>query len=395
MLRRADGAAEDVGDALRAHGGRQVVRGHLLRRDQDSLLATVGCLDPAVEEVGHVRILLRFGGAELRPPRVRQDLRHDPRHREWRKRLREGKGLVILRHRDQAGQRRPGPGVESIEPVHGQRPAELPHPVAAIVDAEHPVAVPDGRRRRAVNLEHEWLDEFVGLAAGVRPLHRLHGVGFAAARAADQRFIRQSGPVPAPVAVHRKVAAGQRGDLCARAGQARQVGLQSPHDLRSRLRRRIPAVEKAMDRDAGNVVPDTQFHRGQEVRVDRLHAPRAEEAHEVKRAAALPEPGAEIHQRLPSKKVAAADACGNPDEVLRHHPAGAKVQVPHLAVAHLPFGQAHGQAAGVEEGSRFAVPEAVPNGGPGEFDGVSFALRPVAPPVEHDEDHLARRAAGV
>jgi hypothetical protein len=47
--------------------------------------------------------------------------------------------------------------------------------------------------------------------------------------------------------------------------------------------------------------------------------------------------------------------------------------VPHLAVPHLAPGKAHGETAGVEQGTRRASPESVPDRGGGQLDGISFA----------------------
>ena len=67
---------EVVGDPRRAHLRHQIVGGDLLRRDEDAILALVGLLAPAVEEVGDVRVLLGLGqpqvGAAVRGEHVRE-----------------------------------------------------------------------------------------------------------------------------------------------------------------------------------------------------------------------------------------------------------------------------------------------------------------------------------
>ena len=64
------------GHAGRAHLGLLVVGSDLCRRHQLAILARERLLASAVEEVGHVRVLLGFGGVELPQTGVRQDLRH-------------------------------------------------------------------------------------------------------------------------------------------------------------------------------------------------------------------------------------------------------------------------------------------------------------------------------
>ena len=44
----------------------------------------------------------------------------------------------------------PAAGVELVEPVDGERAHDLPHPVAAIVEEEHAVAVPHRGDRHSV-----------------------------------------------------------------------------------------------------------------------------------------------------------------------------------------------------------------------------------------------------
>ena len=150
-----------------------------------------------------------------------------------------------------------------------------------------------------------------------------------------------------------------------------------------------------MHRNPRHLEAHSQFHRGQQVGVDGVYAAGAEQPEQVERAAVLAEPSAELDQRGDLEKFAGADARRNADEVLRDHPSCPEVQVPHLAVAHLPLGQPHCQAAGVEQGPRGALPEAMPDRRPGELDGVPVTLRAVAPTVQDHEDHLARGVAAV
>ena len=64
---RRDAVAEQVADAVGAHGRLQVVGGHVARRvDKRPALALAAVLTAAVEEVGDVRVLLRLGHVQLR-----------------------------------------------------------------------------------------------------------------------------------------------------------------------------------------------------------------------------------------------------------------------------------------------------------------------------------------
>ena len=102
-----------------------------------------------------------------------------------------------------------------------------------------------------------------------------------------------------------------------------------------------------------------------------------------------PQRGAELDQRRELVELAALDALGDADQVLRHDAAGAEVEVAHLAVAHLALGEADGQPARVQESARVRVPEPVPDRGVGQLDRVALALGPVAPAVQNDQDDPA------
>ncbi len=141
-----------------------------------------------------------------------------------------------------------------------------------------------------------------------------------------------------------------------------------------------------MDGDGRHPLAHAQLDAGEQVTVERVHAARAEQPDEVEGAARLPELAAELDQGGKLVELPALDALGDPHEVLRHHPAGAEVEVADLAVPHLPFGQADGQAAGVQQGPRVRRPEPVPDRRRGQLDRVAVVLAPVAPAVQHDQD---------
>ena len=138
-----------------------------------------------------------------------------------------------------------------------------------------------------------------------------------------------------------------------------------------------------------------ELDAGQQVPVDGVHPTGAEQPDQVQGAALAAECGAELRQRLQPVELAGPDALGDADQVLRHHAAGPEVEVAHLAVAHLAFGQAHGQAAGVEQGARLVLPEPVPYRGAGQLDRVALAGFAVAPAVQNHEDHRSGGSARV
>ncbi len=348
MLPGLDRLAERIGDAGCAHLGGEVIGGHLLRGNQYPILAWLGWLVAPAEEVCDMGVLLGLGGAELGAAVSSQHLGHDVGHAERRERDRDGEGLVVLRHRDAAD---PGPAghVEAVESVDCQGAHNLAHAVTAVIEAEHRVAIANRRDRLAAPLQHDGVDELVGLAPVVRGIHRGHGIGHRRAYTVHHGFVGNPGALPAAVPVHGVVAARERGDDAGAAGDAGQVLLQPGNNSSAQGGRGIPSVEETLDGDAGNTKANTQFDTGDQVTVDGVHAAGAEEADQVKCSASALEVAAQLDEWLKREEVAAGDALGDPDEVLGHYAAGAQVEVANFAVAHLALGEADRQAARLQQ----------------------------------------------
>src|SRR5690242_18871698 len=65
---------------------------------------------------------------------------------------------------------------------------------------------------------------------------------------------------------------------------------------------------------------------------------------------------------------------------------GANIQVADFAVAHLPFGQADVWAAGLDQGVRIFLQQAVVSWLSRERDSVSFGFGPITPAVKDDKN---------
>ena len=161
--------AQHVGDAGRAHLRHEIVRRDLLARHEQPVLARKRRLDAAVEEVRHVRVLLRLGRAEHAscPRWTPLRRRCSPSTAAGRRRA-ASKRPVVRRHRRdrelRASATSKPSNVGSVSAAH-----DLPHPIRAIVEADH-------RRRRRASArpglpsvdDHRRRDELVGLVALVR-----------------------------------------------------------------------------------------------------------------------------------------------------------------------------------------------------------------------------------
>ncbi len=371
--------AQHVGHARRAHLRLQVVRRHLLRRHQQAFFALVRRLNPAVEEIGHVRVLLRLGGAEHRLAAFGQHFGDDAGqdHRSERDGKRECG--VVLRHRDEPD-RGAVPHVEAVEPVERQRPHDLTHPVGAEVEAEDAIAALDPRRVR----DHPRLHEFVGLTRLIRLRDRRERIGDRRADAVDHRVVGELGPVPSLVAVHRVVAPHHSGHGDAIA--------QLPHEPEPRLGERIASIEPRVQHHR-DLLPPPQLDRREQVLVERVDAAVADETHQVQGSARRAQGGAQLHERGETEELPRRHRLRDPDDVLRHDATGAEIEVADLAVAHLALGQPDGEAGRVEQGARRALPQPVPGRRAAQLDGVAFAHRAEAPAVEHDQDDRGAPAA--
>jgi len=162
------------------------------------------------------------------------------------------------------------------------------------------------------------------------------------------------------------------------------------HKAERRLRRRVPPVEERVDRD-GNAGTAPQLDGGEQVLVERVHAARPDETQEVQGAPGTSQRFAQRDERLQPVELSRGDALGNAHDVLRHDAARAEVQVPDLAVAHLPFGETHRQPRRLEQRARRPLPEAMPDGRRAELDGVAVPAGTEPPAVEDDQDDRGAR----
>jgi hypothetical protein len=139
-----------------------------------------------------------------------------------------------------------------------------------------------------------------------------------------------------------------------------------------------------MDRD-GHTGIVAEPDRGEEMRVERVHAAVADEPDEVQGPPGLLERPAEIDKRRQLEELSRFDGLRNPHHVLGDDATSPEVQVSDFAVADLPLRKPDRQPRSVQQGSRSACPEAVPGGRVAQLDGVAFTARAEPPAVKDDE----------
>ena len=115
----------------------------------------------------------------------------------------------------------------------------------------------------------------------------------------------------------------------------------------------------------------------------RVHPAVAQQPQEMQ----LPLPPA-LH-RLPEQRhvleLLVGDHQIDPRNVHMHNASRAHVHVPHFAVAHLPFGQAHERPGSLNQRVRKFAKQFVVSRFARERDRVSFRLRAVPPSIEHGQ----------
>src|SRR5688572_30708945 len=97
------------------------------------------------------------------------------------------------------------------ERLADERLRELPAAVGPEVEEDRAVSRAN-RHRSAAIVDDGRGDELVGDSLGISAADRLRRRCGELTRAVDERIVRQAGPLPAPVAVHREVAPGHRPD---------------------------------------------------------------------------------------------------------------------------------------------------------------------------------------
>ena len=145
-----------------------------------------------------------------------------------------------------------------------------------------------------------------------------------------------------------------------------------------------------MDRH-GQVVSPPEFNGREQMLVQRMDPAGPDQPDEVQRAAALSCSFTQLDERRQAEELARLDGLRDAHDVLRDHAAGTEVQVTHLAVADLSLGESNGELRCVKERAGRLSPEAMPNGGVTELDGVALAAGTKTPAVEHDQDDRGAR----
>ena len=369
-----------VGQLVRAHLGLQVVGRNLGRRHQHALLAGIGCLDSAVEEIGDVRVLLGLGNAQLPEPlpgdvfaeTVADVLRQECR-RQREVRAVAGQRAVVTEFGYVASRKTAEPGI-------GERARHLAGAVGAEIHEHHRVAVTHRHDRRDCGRLHE----LVAFAARIGLLER----GQRIARLVERLALREQvvgglHAFPALVAVHRIVASDDGGD--APGFELRAFVLQQRERRGGAPGRRVAPVEKRVHthiRDAGR---GRQFDHGGDLQLMAVHPARRQQAEDVQCRMIRTRGGGSLIQHRIGEKLAVINRGFDARVILVNHATRPDVEVADFRIAHLRGGQADPFLGGVDGGMRAGPPPDVPVRLAGQADRVVFARLTVAEAVEYDQ----------
>ena len=375
-----------VGHEVGAHFGLQVVGCHLGAGDEGPVLALEGRLDAAVEEEGHVGVFFGLGDAQLGEALFGQILAHDMGEGLGLEgHLHVGHGDVVLGEADVVHRQAAQAALKAGEGVVDKGAGDLPRAVGAEVEEDHGVA-----RRNPAALAGDGGDhELVGHAGGIAFFHDLHRAALVAL-AVYEGGVGLFHPVPAVVAVHGVVAAGDGGDFA--HAQLGELLLELLDVALAGIGRDVAAVHDGVHVQLGGAQVLCQVQQAEQMLDVAVHAARGEKAHQMDGFAALDGGLHGPHNGLVFADGAILDGFGDAGELLVHDAARTDVGVAHLAVAHLAVGQANVHAGGADGGVGAGGEQTVQVGGAGGHNGVAVGL--FGHPAEAVEDAEHERLFG-
>ena len=372
-----------------------------------AVLAGEGTLDAAVEEVGDVRVLLRFGHPELGASGPRQDLAEGVVDGAGGEEDGVGEVVLVAGHRDECAEGAAGAG-EVGEGGVGEGGGELPGPVRAEVEEEDAVSgadaggggagrssgpgggtALDGSCALVRAAHHDRRKELVGGAFAVAARDVGRGVFHKGSIPLDDRPVGALDARPAPVAVHGEPASRHGGDpgVAGRRG-ARGQFLDPPEP---RSGRSVPSIGDAVDpdRDAGALGP---VQEGTQVADFAMDASVRTQPDQVEAAPGPAELRGQVRQLGKGEEGPVPDRRGDPRDVLVDDPARPEVQMADLGVPHLARRQPDRLARGSEQAPGATREQPVAHGG--ACHGHRVALPPDlrgirgsdAPAVADDQD---------
>src|SRR5215510_5456970 len=107
-----------------------------------------------------------------------------------------------------------------------------------------------------------------------------------------------------------------------------------------------------MDRDTRHFALGAEVDERKQMLVDRMDTTAADEAHEMDGPVVPDSSVTRTRECLISEERTVADRVVDTNEVLHDDAAGAQIQMPDLAVSHLPLRETDGETGRVQQGTR-------------------------------------------
>ncbi len=291
-------------------------------------------------------------------------------------------GGVVLRHGD----------IVQLQRLHaelgegglGERLGDLPAAVGSEVEADHYVTIGDGGYRRTGFIRHRMgPDEFIRNAFRIASVEGLQRVSNRGAAPMDQQVIGQLHALPPLVPVHGIVPADH-------AGYPGRLPLhrceEALHVAPAAAWVGVPPIGEGVHEDLRQAAPGRHAAEGLQVGAHGMDAPIGNQADQVEPPATRAEEG--FLQDRRTLQAAVRNGLVDAHQVLVHHAAGPDVEVPYLAVAHLPRRQPDMLSVGKQGGVRGFSHQAVDERGMGGGNGIAGIARTQPPAIHDDEDCL-------
>ena len=341
-----DAFDELVRDRLGGHVRLEVVGGYLGGGNEVAVLEGELLLDAAVEEEGHVGVLLGLGDVALRDGCLAQRFGEDVAHVLRDEGDGEGVFGVVGRHGGEGDvfrvrEIRFGGAVDVAEEL-----GDLADAVGAVVEEEEGVVVLDAG---VGAVDDDGFQEFVVLAGGVAGFDRGGRVAAFFAFARNHAFHADFDTVPPLVSVHDVVPADHGGELRFAAHRG-DLSKEVAHVAGPGFGVGIAAVAEEMDEYFGDGHFFGDLQEGIEVVDVTVNAAIADQSQEVQSSVSINGALEGVGQCLDLVQFPFLDRLVDPHDVLPYYSTGANVQVTDFAVTHQSFGEADSKGGGIESG---------------------------------------------
>src|SRR5258708_37537369 len=148
----------------------------------------------------------------------------------------------------------------------------------------------------------------------------------------------------------------------------------------------VASVHERVNEDAVDAILLRHFQQCVEMSLLRVHAAVGDQTEQMEPPLAHPRMLHRGEQDGMREELAVLDHQVDAGDVHVNDAAGANVEMPDFAVAHLSFRKADERSAGMNERGGIFAQQTVVGGLARERDGVGFGLGAVSPAVEDDED---------